>query len=392
MANTKYIHSGMTGAPVLSGTAGAMAAVLDAALNTGLGLKAVTSLVVLDGIATATVSGGHAFEPLVTALVGGATPSGHNGEHVVTATSSTTISWPTTEANGTATGSITIKVAPLGWAIAHTGSNLRAYKPSDPEASGMLLRLDDTGTTTCRVCAYEAMSGVNTGSGLAPLDAQMSGGGYWPKSDTANTSARTWAVWGDGQSFVLYVAPHSGYQAQGLMVHFGDLVPDKSGDPYACMLTYGVSAASVNGSSSADIPPCLGYGSGGSGAAAGVVVMRAFTGLGGSQIAKKVSAYNVAPGYSGTTAYSSGLTLPYPNGADNSLRLSPVELLVGASGFRGRVAGVFHSPQALGESFATGMTVPGSGAFAGRTMMAVRAGPVTAGTAGTAFIDMSDWR
>ena len=385
----KYIHSGMSGAPVLSGTAGANAAVLDAALVNGLGLKAVTSIVISGGIATATVAAPHAFEPFVCALVAGASPPSLNGEKVVTATSSTTVSWATAEADGTATGSISIKVAPLGWAIAHTGTNLRAYKPSAPEASGSLLRLDDTGTTTCRVVAYESMSDINTGIGAAPTPAQVSGGAYWPKSETANATARRWMLCGDAQSFVLWIAPYGPYQTHGVVMGFGDLVSDKSGDAYGCMLTDSLSDAAVTPS---PVPGCLGYGHGTS-AAAAAYVSRAFTGIGGAQVAKKVAAHNTGAGYAGLATYN-GNALPYPNGADNSLRLSPVEVLVGTSGFRGRVAGVYHSPQQLGDSFSTGDKVPGEGVFAGKTFMAVRAGPPAAAlaNAGTLFIDLTNWR
>lgn len=385
----KYIHSGMSGAPVLSGTAGAMAAVLDAALDNGLGLKAVTSIVIAGGIATAKVPAPHAFEPFVCALVAGASPPSLNGEKVVTATSSTTVSWATAEADGTATGSISIKVAPLGWAIAHTGTNLRAYKPTALEASRSLLRLDDTGTTTCRVVGYESMSDINTGVGATPTALQESGGGHWPKSDTANATARRWILWGDAQSFALWIAPNGGYQTHGVVMGFGDLVSDKSGDAYGCMLTDALSGAQVTPS---PVPGCLGYGHGTS-AAADAYVSRAFTGIGGAQVAKKVAAHNTGAGYAGLAAYN-GNALPYPNGADNSLRLSPVEVLVGTSGFRGRVAGVYHSPQQLGNSFSTGDKVPGEGVFAGKTFMAVRAGPPAAAlaSAGTLFIDLTNWR
>ena len=48
-----YFNEGLRGAPQLSGTSGALIAVLDACLITGFGTVSVTSLTVADGVATA---------------------------------------------------------------------------------------------------------------------------------------------------------------------------------------------------------------------------------------------------------------------------------------------------------------------------------------------------
>jgi hypothetical protein len=81
--SVKYFHSGLTGAPVLSGTAGSLVAVLDACLVNGFAVSAVASLVVASNIATATISGGHSAEVGSVVLVSGATPSGLNSEKKV---------------------------------------------------------------------------------------------------------------------------------------------------------------------------------------------------------------------------------------------------------------------------------------------------------------------
>ena len=82
-------------------------------------------------------------------------------------------------------------------------------------------------------------------------------------------------------------------------------------------------------------------------------------------------------------------------GADNSLRLSPVDVFVGTSGIRGRVAGAFHTPQAVGEGFSTGDIVDGQGDYAGRSFVALRVGPPNSApsSAGTVFVDTTGpWR
>ena len=72
--SVKYLHSGMTGAPVLSGAIGSMIAVLDACLVDGFALKSVNSLVVASNIATINVSTGITAEVGAVVLVAGATP------------------------------------------------------------------------------------------------------------------------------------------------------------------------------------------------------------------------------------------------------------------------------------------------------------------------------
>jgi hypothetical protein len=120
MADTsvKLLHSAMPGAPVLSGTAGALINVLDACLVDGFGVSAVASLVVAGEVATATMSGGHSGEVGSVMTVAGATPSGLNGEQKVLSVGggNTTLTFDATGiADQTATGSITIKMSGAGW-------------------------------------------------------------------------------------------------------------------------------------------------------------------------------------------------------------------------------------------------------------------------------------
>lgn len=383
----KFFHSGMVSAPVLSGTAGAMLGVLDACLKDGFGSKSVTSLVVSGGVATMNVTGSHSQEVGTTVLVAGATPSGLNGPHLVTAVTGTSVSFATTESDGTATGTITFKMAPLGFIAPFTGTNLRAYKSSLPEATGLHLRVDDTGTTTCRVVGYETMSDVNTGVGAFPTSSQVSGGMYWPKSGSADSSSRAWVLIGDERAFVLYLCPNASYQAHGVVFGFGDILSNKSGDAYGAVLFGGASNVTGDGS---PITGCLGYSPGTNPAFNGYIA-RDHTFLGGAQLVKKVSGANNGPGYSGTSNYN-GNNLAYPNGPDNGLLIAPTELIVGA-GIRGRFPGVYHTPQVIGASLGTLDFIDGTGAYAGRRFTALRAG-ITAGTTfGTMLVDVTGpWR
>ena len=72
---TKSFTSDMTGAAVLSGTAGALIAVLDSVLVNGFGSVALTGLGVASGVASGAVASGHSFKVGSVATVTGATPS-----------------------------------------------------------------------------------------------------------------------------------------------------------------------------------------------------------------------------------------------------------------------------------------------------------------------------
>src|SRR5277367_4813757 len=61
--------------------------------------------------------------------------------------------------------------AAAGWGTAFTGTNLRAYQPAS--GNRLYLALDDTGTTSCRLTGYEAMSAVSTGTGPFPTSLQV---------------------------------------------------------------------------------------------------------------------------------------------------------------------------------------------------------------------------
>jgi len=65
------------------------------------------TIVIADGIATATVSGGHGYDNLDKVTIAGASPAGVNGTKTITVTGSDTFTFPTT-ATGTVTGTITV--------------------------------------------------------------------------------------------------------------------------------------------------------------------------------------------------------------------------------------------------------------------------------------------
>lgn len=365
--SVKYFHSAMPGAPVLSGTAGSLIAVLDACLVSGFGLKSVDSLVVAGNVATLNISTGHSAEVDTVILITGATPAGLNGEQRVAATTSTSISFATSGiADQTATGSISVKIASANWAKPFSSTNLAAYQSTDIEASGCLLRVDDTTTTSCRVVGYETMSDVNAGAGQFPTTTQRSGGSWWPKSNSENMEARPWILVSDGRLFYFAREFSSTNYAGGYEIHgFGDIASTKAGDAFACMLSGDSSDYSQSG------PICLdtlGYSAN---VAAELFTPRSYSGVGSScQMRKNFATINsVAAVYSG--AVTNGPA--FPNPSDGGLYISPAVLTENSSyAFRGTFPGFYCCAQnVLAGQIAARDTFKGIVSLPGRTLKAI---------------------
>lgn len=379
--SVKYFHSAMAGAPVLSGTAGALIAVLDACLKDGFGTQTATSVVVAGGIATVTLPGSNPFDVYSVALLSGATPSGLNGEKRVLSTTSNTFTFDATGiSDQTATGTISVKLSPAGWTKAFTGTNLAAYKPSDVTATGCLLRVDDTGTFNARVVGYESMTDVNTGTGPFPTTAQQSGGLYWAKSSAASTAARPWVVFADSK--MLYFCVSQAVSSVQFSIYgYGDGTPTKTADAYHTFINgdIGDQSSATPGSSSNQL--------GAQASASGTYMPRSYTQLASSIIAK--TSFPQFVGATSAATGSSSYALPYPNPADGGLYISPYYLSENANGvLRSVCPGFYCAPQNIGTTaFVTKDSVAGVTGLSGKVLKAVVSG------AGPAFIDVTGpWR
>lgn len=384
---TKSFSSDMTGAAVLSGTAGALIAVLDSVLVNGFGSVSVTGLAVASSVATATVAAGHSFKVGSVALVAGATPSGLNGEKRVLAVASNTFTFDATGvSDGSATGTITAKVAAAGWTKQYTGTNIAVYKMGGVEGTGFVLRVDDTGTTVARVRGYEVMSDANTGTGPFPTTAQWAGSGlWWSKSDTASAAARPWRIVADDRGFFYFCKQaDTGAEHQGN--YFGDILSLKSNDPYACVLRANTASRSSSTSAITDSLEVMDslqtYD--------GLYVARAANTLGGSTKIHQYPTTAVGLALSHTTG---AVGWSYPSPVDNGLMLTPV-VLYASTGYRGYLPGISVSPQITNASFSTGDVIAGSGAMVGKSVTVVKLGAPAAGAGqGVVFMDQtSDWR
>lgn len=363
--SVKFFTDEMAGASVMSGTAGAMISVLDACLVNGFGSKSLTSLVVSGGIATATFAGGtSAAQPQSVILVAGVTGAmtDLNGEQKVLTVSSTTVTFATALADGTAAGTITIKMAPLGWTKVYTGTNKAVYKPSDPAASSAMLRVDDAGTTSARVRMYESMTDIDTGTNPAPTDAKVSGGLYWWKSDAAST-ARRYTIYGDSRNVYVGVAPYTSNVHS--IFAFGDLDSYKSGDAYCgfiCGASITVTANSPLGNLLAqDIENNE-----------TLQIMRSHTGLGVAVASSRRAVCGSAGIGSGADTRMGVFPLPSNNGLFLS-RMVAGQRFFNTNGPRGLFPGIFYVPQSGTEGgvFPRGTIVDGTGEYAGKKIYAV---------------------
>lgn len=390
----KHIHEGMRGAPVLSGTVGALIALLDAFLLNGWGLVTATGINVAGGIATVSLNAGETFEVGAVVLVAGATPAALNGEQRVLTASAAAITFATTAADGAASGTITIKYAPQGsWEKPFAGTNLAVYRSTDVTGARMYYRVQDTSTTAARIVGYVSMTGVSTGTGPFPTSAQRSGGSYWPKSTVAGSTPIPYLLAADSRAVLASIcagAPNGAGYVNAPVYGFGDMVPlNPAGDSWCGAVAFAASDWMYSPS-----PSSLSAGS------ADVVYMaRAHTGTGAS-LAVKVASYCQSPSVaSGVDA----LLGTYPSAVDGRLLLSRRFVGVGAADMtpRAEVPGLLSCPQTVAhDAFMRLDKVQCAGDLAGRTLRATQTldnamdYPVEAsGASGVSFIDVTGpWR
>ena len=389
----KYINNDMRGAPVLSGTAGALISVLDAFLITGFGQVTALSVTVSGGIATASLQAGQSFNKDCVVLVDGATPAALNGEQRVLTASNSAITWATTASDGAATGTITIKVAPVGgWEKKFTGTNKAVYRSTDLQASGFCVRIDDTGTLTARIRGFESMTDVDTGSGPFPTDAQISGGGYVYKSGVASGTAVRYDMIADSRTLLMAIGVGSAANAANIaspIRGFGDMLPLRpAGDVYS----FAISASATAGGYSGSTYPYGAFDTQGTGGADAIYCPRPVGGIGGSQQTMAVAYVG------GNVTSGADLTLGvFPSPVDGELKYAARFLRDGATNVpRANVPGVLHVPQSGVASLISARdTLDGTGALAGRKLVALAVTSSGVGQThnGIALVDITGpWR
>lgn len=248
--SVKYFSSTMSGAPSLTRAANTLIPVLDACLINGFGGVTLSSLIINNNIATATVNAGHGFSmyygsavtgPVI--LIQGANNTLLNNEfRIASVPSSTEFTFYTSGiSNQTATGTITAKRAPLGFGSDYSATNIKTYRSSIITSSRPYLRVDDSGTQNASVNGFISMSDVNTGIGQFPAATS-----YLYKIDSARSSS-PWHLFGDTHCFYLVVLTNNANTIHAGGMFFGDFTnPFYQADGYASGLIAGPSGSNTS--------------------------------------------------------------------------------------------------------------------------------------------------
>ena len=231
MANVQYFAHSQANAPTISGTSNDHVALLEACLENGFNSQSVTSISVTSNVATLTTPVAHGWTDLDTIEVSGANEAVYNGKHKVTSTPlTTTLTFDLTTGDGSATGTLTAKTAPLDWAQVHSsGSSYRVWQM--PGGTKRYLHLQDNNTR------YAVMRLINKSFGWSSGDSDhYTAALYWHRSDVASASTRDWWLIGDDRTLYFYCTWDSAYTASGTLNIFGDFIPHSTTDRWATLL------------------------------------------------------------------------------------------------------------------------------------------------------------
>lgn len=366
--SVKYFNSGMAGAPQVSNNWGDLITMLDACLINGFNLKAIDSLTSQDGIATASITTGHAYQAGQILNINGATQTEYNGEHRVIATTATTFTYAITGAPSSpasTTTSLSAMVSPLGWEAPFTGTNKRAYRSKNPLSPGNMLLIDDgikaneyadTWAKWANVGIVEGLADIDTIVGSqAPFDASKPTQNWqqweanqwgWFKWYHAQQSGydiygdggggdRNWVLIGDDRLFYLFITNQKDYNWYGRNFYcFGDIESFKPGDRYHTVLCADDHYWSNNNYSSYP-GQYNGYGLTHTLNWNGKAMLRNHTQV-GNYIRWGVTSLNT-----GNNQQICGRgNLPFPNGADYSLWLMPTYVRQEDGHMRGTMPGM----------------------------------------------------
>lgn len=236
MGQMNFFYGNQPGAPAL-GTLGTgdLARVLDAALVNGFTAQSVTGIT-RSGTTVTVNQVAHGLYAKQRVIIAGAAQTDYNGtwriDSIVDADNYTyTIgTTPTTPATGT----ITAALAGLGWGIAFTATNQRAYRA----ATGLrhyLMVNDNSNVNTCIVRGFTAMTAVTTGTGPFPTTAQSDTNLRWLRPDPTlfpSTSAPndSWVVVGDDKRFFIGIC--NSFSGARYWHGFGEFQSFRSVDAY----------------------------------------------------------------------------------------------------------------------------------------------------------------
>jgi hypothetical protein len=374
---TRYYGSGNTGSgvPTLANEAGDLTDLIDACLiGSGFGQVTLTALTNTSTTATATVSGGHGFLNKQVVTVSGANETEYNGTFRITVTSATEFTYVMSSApSGSGTGTI-VAILPAvgGWQKLYSGTNKNIYNSTDVSSSGLLFRIDDTGTTSARIVGYESATGVdNDLTNPFPTAAQISGGGYFLKSSSATT--RSWWLVADPKC-VWFATSYDG--SAWHIYGFGDFASLYAGDVYNAFVMC------ANGTSVANSAYATYFY--GASFDQFYVARNNASNVGGVRTPKRgMGGYS---GY-GATSFLPNYTYPSPTGVDLLLSQSPIIIEEYQSDPRGTLFGMVLILNKYSSSATAGEVRVGVSGYDDGLIILRESHPVQ----GCLAFDLADW-
>jgi len=243
MGQAQFVCGGNAGMTALGtlGTGDLKRMLLDALVNGGTA-QSVSSITVSGGVGTITFGSDPTFYRgqivQIAGITGGMTGATGLNTHkrLASKTSGTVFTFDATGvSDGTATGTITAKIAALGahagtpWQEQFTGTNTTSLRAQVGNRLSLMVN-DNANTNTGIVRGYRTMSAVTTGVGPFPTATQSDTNLKWPRPDPT-TAGVDWVVWGDEKRFMALIPCYSsGYR---IPCGFGDLpLTYKSADAY----------------------------------------------------------------------------------------------------------------------------------------------------------------
>ena len=241
MANTdiKWFSFDNLNAPQLSNTWGCLVDLLDACLVNGFGAQTVASIVISDGVGIATFNNSHSIKQFQVVEFSGANEPALNSEFKVLGLTANTIEFLIDLPDQTATGTISCKLAPLGWTKVFSGTQKAVYQAKDIVSNPYFLRVDnsrdpvytDTYAKFAKVGLLESCAGIDdvsgnqvpfdttnptknwvgTGSGTSAISGWFKwkyasatvSGSFRPETTAPGNSNREWLIVGNASGFYI---------------------------------------------------------------------------------------------------------------------------------------------------------------------------------------------
>lgn len=201
MTTPVYLHSGMPGAPQLTGDAGSFPSMLADCLVNGFNSQSVVSATAASGVLTLNFTSDPGFSALDQITVSGASEPLANGKHRVqsAANNQLLVAAPGVP-DGAVGGALLVKMAPVGWTRPFYSADAAAFKMGGTSAFKPLWRVRDDGGGTLYARGFEDMTGADSGTGAFPSLATHSGDGM-----SSDYSANSWILVGTPRAVYVLV-------------------------------------------------------------------------------------------------------------------------------------------------------------------------------------------